>query len=190
MKRNLDTTSQDSRGIVSGDILAKTGAIRPEQFGAILQDVLKSDKATPESKMRALSDASGARIGAVVAGMLVQENQLANDKNLTQDQKEQIMAHNFGVTAKDLEATLRTSASADPDSNVRAMSAGPLYGLQSLRFAPEEGIKYLDQLTSLKQNEYDKNQPNFAKDVTKSLQEELASSSATILPSEWLRSTA
>ena len=182
LKRNLDITSHDGRGIVSGDILTKTGAIRPEQFGAILQDVLKSDTATPEAKMHALSDASGARIGAVIAGMFVQESQLANDKSLTQDQKDQISARNFGVTAKDLEGTLATAAASDPDANVRAMSAGLLYGLQKLKFAPEEGVKFLDQLTSLKQGEYDKRQGSFAQDVTKSLEQELASSKADNFP--------
>jgi hypothetical protein len=55
------------------------------------------------------------------------------------------------------------------DPNVRAMSAAMLYGLKEFERNPDDGAKFLDYLTAMRQHDVDQRKGDFVKDATEGL---------------------
>jgi hypothetical protein len=139
LKHALAQTSNDAKSMAYGDLLVKNGAIPPQEFGAILQNVLSNPKSTAEEKMHALSDANGPRMGALIAGLVMQSSNAAN-----------ATTNNFGSSLQDFESTLSNTAKNDSDASVRAMSAAMVFSISRFKTSPTEGAKFMDQLSALR----------------------------------------
>ncbi|MDR3613356.1 MAG: hypothetical protein P4L53_07310 [Candidatus Obscuribacterales bacterium] len=139
LKHALAQTSNDARSMAYGDLLVKNGEIAPQEFGAILQNVLSNPKSTADEKMHALSDANGPRMGALISGLVMQASGAANAST-----------NNFGSTLQDFESTLSNTALNDTDASVRAMSAAMVFSISRFKANPTEGAKFMDQLSALR----------------------------------------
>ncbi len=129
LRRDLETGNTGNRGIATGDMLVRLGAITHRQYGGILQDVLNDPKASPKDKMRAMVDPSGARIATIIDGARYEDTQGVNGASEGLNNRE--IGKRFGLTAEDMIKTLEKTAS-DPNGNpdVKAMATTLLYGLQ------------------------------------------------------------
>ncbi len=173
LRKNLETMGSDGRGIAIGDVLVKDGGLQPQEYGAVLQNVLTNPKSSTLEKINALSDATGPRMGALVGGLFVKEYQDANDKSLSPDQKSLLGIKSFGTTSADFEKTLAQTAASDSSSDVRAMAATMLFSLKEFAANPKEGAALLDQLSAIRQRDIDYNNGGFAAEATAMLTKEL-----------------
>jgi hypothetical protein len=176
LHHNLEVMGGDGRGIAIGDLLVKNGTITPQEYGGVLQNIVLNPNATAANKIRALSDATGPRMAALIGGLLIEEQKTRTEQALTDAQQATKAAILFGATASDFEKTLSKSASDDPYEDVRTMSAAMLYGLKRFASDPVEGAKLLDRLSSLRQKDIDKKEGDFTQDAANFLLTELTSS--------------
>jgi hypothetical protein len=127
MRRDLAVPKQGSREIVAGDCLVRVGALSHQSYAAVLQNVLRNPESTKEDRMRALTDAFGARMASIVDGLRYAEQH--PDTTLSNVDQAREKGRNFGVSSQDLLKTLAESARSDKDPDVRAMAAALHYGL-------------------------------------------------------------
>lgn len=128
LKRDMEDPNLGNRGIATGDVLTRIGALTHREYAGVLQDVLNNKDASAEDKMRALADVTGARMGTVIDGIRLQETlDAADPKGLS---RERALGKHHGVTSDALMKTLEKSAREDSNPQVRAMAAGLLYGLR------------------------------------------------------------
>ncbi|HEY9791524.1 MAG TPA: HEAT repeat domain-containing protein, partial [Candidatus Obscuribacterales bacterium] len=161
LTRNLQQTlpqmSADARGLAVGDLMVKTGTMKPQEFGSILQNVLTNPKSSAADKMNALSDAHGPRMAALVGGLIALQ---------PPDAKGQApglaTASGFGATVSDFMSTLSRVASTDSDRDVRTMAAGLMYGLKRFQKDAVMGSRLLDDLGELRQSDIDDKHGDFS----------------------------
>lgn len=127
LRLDMMSTNLGNRGIVTGEVLTRIGALTHQQYGGILQDVLRNPAATRDDRMRALTDAYGARFATVVDGTRYAESVPPGRESALDRQRN--LGRHFGLSSKDMIATLETTAKTDADPDVRAMAAAQLYGL-------------------------------------------------------------
>lgn len=127
LKRDLEARNLGNRGIVSGEVLTRIGALTHQQYGGVLQDILNNGSSSKSDKMRALVDAYGARIVNVVDGTRFLEGQPRNNQSAVEKQRE--LGQHFGLSSQDLIKTLEKTARTEQDADVRAMAAAQLYGI-------------------------------------------------------------
>lgn len=165
LRNSLTQNSANGRGEVIANTLLRSGVISPQQYGAVLQNVLQNPEVKPEDKMRAMLGASGVNLAAIVGGMIDRERQVASDANSSQSQRDAFMAENFGSTATDFINGFAKVAAQDGNSDVRAMAAALNYSLKVLQENRELGVELLDQMISLREATYDKGASGFAEAV-------------------------
>ncbi|MBY0547485.1 MAG: hypothetical protein K2W95_09350 [Candidatus Obscuribacterales bacterium] len=185
LKRDLAAGKLGNRGIATGDMLCRIGAITHQQYATILQDVLTDSSASRGDKFRALSDAFGARFATILDGVRQQEKVLSGD--LTFSEREEEAGRHFKVSSKDLFVTLENVARTDKDADVRALAALQLYGLKESDPRRRQDILsavhgLLKQCASLSPGE-------LAKQVKAYLRDEMAAPVSSVIAelADWLR---
>ncbi len=165
---DLSERRQTNRGIVTGDVLLRIGALSHRAYGCVLRDVLNDPTAPAADKMRALTDPFGSRMAVIADGAAIEEYEALVGKS-TADAA--ALAKSFGVTSTDFVATLENTAKTDPAPEVRAMSAALLFGLRQSN--PQRKAEMLTALNSLWQEMKDKPQ-NFVEAIETFLQRAMA----------------
>ena len=129
LQRDLEDPKLGNRGIVTGEVLVRLGGLTHQQYGGVLQDVLKDPKASREDKLRALADSTGPRMAAVIDGVRYQESAKPDDTSRLAQERAAGKAH--GLTSEAMMAELeKTAKNEKEDADVRAMAASLLYGLR------------------------------------------------------------
>lgn len=125
LRRDLMTAPDQlgNRGIVSGDMLTKMGALSGVQYAAVLRDVLENPNASREDKLKSLCDPNGQQFDAAL-GVLSRAEQLAS----TPDQLAAVHHMSSGVSAADMKGTLEHVMTSDKDADVRMGAAALLFG--------------------------------------------------------------
>lgn len=142
-----DMMSKDlgNRGIVTGDVLTRVGALTHQQYAGLLQDVLRNPAASREDKMRALTDPNGARFSTILDGTRYVEFEAGKEQSAVERQR--AVGRHFGLSSKDMIATLETTARTDADPDVRTMAAAQLYGVNE--FEPRRRAEILSAMNTL-----------------------------------------
>lgn len=164
LQRDLASPQEGNRGIVTGEVLTRLGAITHQQYGGILQDVLLNPNSKPEDKMRALVDANGPRMAAIIDGLIHQES--AKGESSPMERHRELGRHH-GLTAEDLLKTLEKTSKEDKAPEVRAMAAALLYGLK------ENNNQRRAELLNGFNTMYAASKDNFVAEVTKFLKKEM-----------------
>lgn len=153
LRLDMMSPTLGNRGIVTGEVLTRIGALTHQQYGGLLQDVLRNPAAGRDDKMRALADAYGARFATVVDGTRYAESLPAGSESAVDRQRR--LGQHFGLSSKDMIATLETTAKTDADPDVRAMAAAQVYGLTDRD--PHRRAEILSALNTMWQANKDKN---------------------------------
>lgn len=128
LKQDLEA-SPGNRGIVTGELLTRIGAISHRQYAAVLQDVLLDPASTRQDKLRALHDSNGPRLASMVDGLRYEDDAISK-QTLSLLERHRAGGRRFGLSADDLLKTLKQVATTDKSPDVKSMAAGMLYGLQ------------------------------------------------------------
>lgn len=128
LKTDLESTALGNRGIVTGDALVRVGAMTHQQYAGVLQDVLTNKGSSKADKMRALTDAMGARFASIIDGVRHQETSMTGVRS--DEAKDRELGKSFGLSSSDLLKSLEQTAKSDADPDVRAMAAGLVHGLR------------------------------------------------------------
>lgn len=169
LQRDLEDPKLGNRGIVTGEVLTRIGALTHQQYGGILTNVLKDPKASREDKLRALADSTGPRMAAVIDGVRYQESSATDTTSGLSKERAAGKAH--GLTSEAMMAELEKTAKNDKeDSDVRAMAAALLYGLREKN--QERRAELLSGFNTLLDQNRDKN-GELAKKTSEFLKNEL-----------------
>lgn len=139
LKADLAAKKPSDQALATGDILVRLGAITHQQFGGVLQDVLRSPQTSKAEKLHALTDQFGSRLAAITDGLRHQESirgTLADSAGKA-----------FGITSKDFVSTLKFVAQNDKDADVRALAAAQFYALEEQE--PKRRTAILTAITNL-----------------------------------------
>ncbi len=184
LKRDLESKTLGNRGIVTGEALTRIGALTHQQFGGVLQDVLRSKDSTKEDRMRALTDAYGARFSTIIDGVRYQEGLPTGE--MTAVERQRLQGQQFGLSSKDMIATLQNVAKTDKDPDVRALAAAQLYGINERD--PRRRAEILSGVNTLVQNSTGKEAGDFAKKAAEFLKKEMeATIPAEAQGADWVK---
>lgn len=169
LKQDLESKTLGNRGVVTGEALARVGAITHQQYAGVLQDVLLNKDSKKEDRIRALNDAYGARFATIVDGVRYQEDMPAGEMSAVERQR--LQGRQFGLGSKDLIATLEKVAKEDKDPDVRALAAAQLYGVYEKD--PRRRTEILSGINTLVQENAGKAAGEFAKKMAEFLKKEM-----------------
>ncbi|MBY0547128.1 MAG: HEAT repeat domain-containing protein [Candidatus Obscuribacterales bacterium] len=169
LKRDFETSSLGNRGIVTGEALSRIGAITHQQYAGVLQDVLLNPGSTKENRMRALTDAYGARLSTIIDGVRYQESIPLGDMSAVE--RERILGSKFGLSSKELIATLEHVAKTDKDQDVRSLASAQLYGIKERD--PRRRAELLSAFNTLVQENAGKDAGTIAKQIKDFLTKEM-----------------
>lgn len=113
------TPESAARIIALGDMLSRAGIVPGATFAARLHDVLVDPRVSQEDKMRALVDANGPRLSAVIEAVRVHEA-LKQQYGKAGDEGN---GDTFGVSSVDLLKTLEKVSKDNPGTPVAALAA-------------------------------------------------------------------
>ncbi|MBX9688409.1 MAG: hypothetical protein K2X27_16995, partial [Candidatus Obscuribacterales bacterium] len=128
MKLDLEDQKLGNRGIVTGEVLTRIGALTHQEYGGVLENVLRNPESSREDKLQALADSTGPRMAAIIDGVRYQEDGATGDGSKLS--KDRLIGKSHGLSSAALMAELEKTAKNDKDPDVRAMSAALLYGLR------------------------------------------------------------
>lgn len=169
LKRDLETSTLGNRGIVTGEALSRIGAITHQQYAGVLQDVLLSPTSTKENRMRALTDAYGARLSTIIDGVRYQEGIPVEDMSAVE--RERLLGSKFGLSSKELIATLERVAKTDKDQDVRSLAAAQLYGIKERD--PRRRAELLSAFNTMVQDSAGKDAGTLSKQINAFLLKEM-----------------
>jgi len=126
-KQAADSQSGSVR-LVAGEMLLRLGRISGQEFAGLCQDILISARSSKELKMRAMVDANGPRLGALLDGIRSAEASGLSGKTAHERRLE--LASGYGLSSPDLEKTLLAVAGKQgEDPDVRAMAISVLHAV-------------------------------------------------------------
>lgn len=165
LQRDMALPDQHSRGIMTGEVLVRHGAMTGQRYAGTLLSVLEDPNSTREDRMRALTDSFGPRFATIVDGLRGLEEVGSFDLGSSP-------GRGFGLSAKALQDALRKRAREDPDADVRAMAAMLLYGLNHQDRKAGEAI--LQENNARWQALEDKEKGSYAREVKQYLESQCA----------------
>ncbi|MBX9688443.1 MAG: hypothetical protein K2X27_17165, partial [Candidatus Obscuribacterales bacterium] len=129
LRRDLADPAIGNRGIVSGEVMTRIGALSHQEFGGVLQNVLRDPNAGREDKLAALSDADGPRMATIIDGVRMQDQgRKEDDTSKARLDRAKGVAH--GLDYEAMLSQLDKTAREDKDPDVRTMSAALAFGLR------------------------------------------------------------
>ncbi|MBY0552472.1 MAG: hypothetical protein K2W95_34645 [Candidatus Obscuribacterales bacterium] len=123
LRSDLAAPNLGNRGLVTGDMLTRLGALTHQSYAAVLLDVLRNPSAAKTDKIRALSDTNGLAI--IIEGLQREERASTNQ---TETDRESAGGRSHGLTSEALLKQVEEIARADRDEDVRALAAMTLFG--------------------------------------------------------------
>lgn len=173
LTKALEKKEDDGRALAISDLMYKSGVITPQQFGAVLQNVISNPNATSQEKMSALFSPNGPRLPAIAAAIGFQERFLENNANVSQEDYLAAKAQAFGTNSHDLENTLKQAALTDRDPAIRTAAAATIHGLNRLVSDTPQGVKHLDELAAASQAYISGHNPTYIADVRARLMDDM-----------------